>query len=168
MSPGLCTPLGHPLPLPLFGKLLFHGQSLISSVLFPLGLRGFPSLGTTVLLQPGVTPTWALGRGQQAIPGRRRRGPPERAGAGVGWGGGARAAPPDPPPLPSKDIRRRQNCGQRGSHASSPHLRPQPGRDSILPREGNPAPLLVCAEANGAPTNEASPVAGGAWTADAR
>lgn len=56
-------------------------------------------MGTTVLFQPGVTHTWTLGRGQQALPGRRR-GPRERAGAGVGWGGGGTGAPPDPPPLP--------------------------------------------------------------------
>lgn len=81
--------------------------------------------------------------------------------------GGARAAPPDPPPLPSKDIRRRQNCSQRGPDASAPHGHTRPGRAQSCPGKAAPAPVGVCG-APRPPTEEASPAAGGARAADAR
>lgn len=105
----------------------------------PIGSPGLPSLGTAILLQPGVTHTGTLGRGQQAIPGRRRGGALERADAGRGRGRGTGCAPGPA----SSSVRRYPPASKlrpEGPDASAPHWRTRPGRGSVLPREGSPAP----------------------------
>lgn len=136
-------PLGHPLPLPLFDKLLFHEQSLISSVLFPLGLRASPAWG----LQ------YSFSRGSRT---RGRWGGASRHYLGVegahvsapvrGWDGGEGARGR---PRTRLRFRRHQNCGQRGSTASRRHTGALSPARTVLP--GKAARPPVCAEAKGRP-----------------